>query len=96
MDNTMLPEEREIGECVCGENQGPQIRLFWSGVFLLPGRYCSPVLKEYVMDKKELAYAKQTVLVVKDWDAFQAVIRSLARILSSLAEISRPVEIKKT
>jgi len=47
------------------------------------------------MDRKELAYAKQTVCTVKDWDAFQAVIRSLARILSSLAEIPRPVEVKK-
>jgi hypothetical protein len=32
------------------------------------------------MDKKELAYAKQTVVSVKDWDAFQAVIRSISRI----------------
>lgn len=30
------------------------------------------------MDKKELAYAKQTVASVKDWDAYQAVIRSLS------------------
>ncbi len=52
-------------------------------------------LKEIEMDRKELAYAKQTVCAVKDWDAFQAVIRSLARILSSLAEIPRPVEVKK-
>ncbi|MGB3211205.1 MAG: hypothetical protein WBB19_10915 [Desulforhopalus sp.] len=27
------------------------------------------------MDKRELAYAKQTVLAVKDWDAFQNVLR---------------------
>ena len=33
------------------------------------------------MDRKELAYAKQTVLNVKDWDAFQAVIRNWARML---------------
>jgi len=28
------------------------------------------------MDKKELAYAKQAVFVVKDWDIFQAIIRN--------------------
>ena len=32
------------------------------------------------MDKKELAYAKQTVVTVKDWDAYQAVIRSITKI----------------
>lgn len=33
------------------------------------------------MDRKELAYAKQTILNVKDWDAFQAVIRQWANML---------------
>lgn len=33
------------------------------------------------MDKKELAYAKQTVFAVKDWDGFQEVMRYLARLL---------------
>lgn len=37
------------------------------------------------MDKKELAYAKQTVNAVKDWDAYQAVIRSLSIIQKSIA-----------
>jgi hypothetical protein len=27
------------------------------------------------MDRRELAYAKQTLLKVKDWDRFQDVIR---------------------
>lgn len=36
-------------------------------------------LKESEMDKKELAYVKQTVSSVKDWDAYQAVIRHLTR-----------------
>lgn len=33
------------------------------------------------MDGKEMAYAKQTVLQVKDWDAFQAVLRHYAKLL---------------
>jgi len=33
------------------------------------------------MDKRELAYAKQAVLVVKDWDIFQAVIRNYKKLL---------------
>jgi hypothetical protein len=33
------------------------------------------------MDRKELAYAKQTVLAVKDWDAFQDVLRFWAKLL---------------
>ncbi len=33
------------------------------------------------MDKKELAYAKQTLLAVKDWDAFQDVLRFWAKLL---------------
>ena len=31
------------------------------------------------MDRKELAYAKQALLGIKDWDAFQAVIRTWSR-----------------
>jgi hypothetical protein len=31
------------------------------------------------MDRKEQAYAKQALLGVKDWDAFQAVIRYWSR-----------------
>jgi hypothetical protein len=33
------------------------------------------------MDRKELAYAKQALFGVKDWDAFQAVIRLWARLM---------------
>ncbi len=33
------------------------------------------------MDRKELAYAKQTLFGVKDWDAFQAVLRQWAKLL---------------
>ena len=33
------------------------------------------------MDRKELAYTKQAVMAIKDWDAFQAVIRGWARLM---------------
>ena len=33
------------------------------------------------MDRKELAYAKQAVMAIKDWDAFQAVIRGWSRLM---------------
>lgn len=45
------------------------------------------------MDRKELAYAKQTLFGVKDWDAFQAVIRHWAKILRP--ETSTPISAKK-
>ncbi len=44
------------------------------------------------MDKKELAYAKQTLVAVKDWDAFQAVIRSLSQITKLLS----PMKLEKS
>jgi len=33
------------------------------------------------MDKRELAYARQAVIAVKDWDIFQAVIRNYKNLL---------------
>jgi len=44
----------------------------------MPGRIHVLHLKESEMDKRELAYVKQTLFTVRDWDAFQAVIRTLA------------------
>lgn len=35
------------------------------------------------MDRKELAYAKQALLGIKDWDAFQAVIRTWSKIMKA-------------
>ena len=31
------------------------------------------------MDKRELAYAKQSVLATRDWDVFQAILRRVTR-----------------
>jgi len=48
------------------------------------------------MDKRELAYAKQTLLAVKDWDAFQDVLRFWSKLMKpSTAEICA-VGVKKT
>ncbi|MGB3225170.1 MAG: hypothetical protein WBB23_20435 [Desulforhopalus sp.] len=35
------------------------------------------------MDKRELAYVKQTIFAVKDWDAFQNVLRFWSRLIKS-------------
>jgi hypothetical protein len=37
------------------------------------------------MDRKELAYAKQGLFGVKDWDAFQAVIRAWSKTMKPAA-----------
>ena len=34
-----------------------------------------------VMDRKEMVYAKQALCGVKDWDAFQAVIRHWSKLM---------------
>ena len=38
-------------------------------------------MEDAYMDKRELAYTKQTVLAVKDWDSFQDVLRFWAKLL---------------
>jgi hypothetical protein len=35
------------------------------------------------MDRKELAYAKQALPAIKDWDAFQLVIRTWSRVMKA-------------
>lgn len=46
------------------------------------------------MDRKELAYEKQALLGVKDWDAFQAVIRHWSKMMKP--EAHSPTSVKKT
>ena len=36
------------------------------------------------MDKRELAYVKQTLFAVKDWDAFQEVLRFWSKLSKPL------------
>jgi hypothetical protein len=38
-------------------------------------------VEEWCMDKRELAYAKQTLFMVKDWDAFQDVLRFWSKLM---------------
>lgn len=37
-------------------------------------------LLEVTMDKRELAYVRQAVPAVKDWDVFQAIIRNYRKL----------------
>lgn len=52
-------------------------------------------MKEWKMDRKELAYAKQALFGVKDWDAFQAVIRHWARLMKPGIPVNWPLGAKK-
>ena len=63
---------------ICGEIRAPRSFNDPGAFFNSPGQIVLP--GGIKMDKKELAYAKQTVSSVKDWDAYQAVIRNIARI----------------
>ena len=47
------------------------------------------------MDKRELAYTKQTMLAVKDWDAFQDVLRFWAKLLNPATLDVCTVTVKK-
>ncbi len=48
------------------------------------------------MDKRELAYTKQTLLAVKDWDAFQDVLRFWSKLIKPTVTTVCPVGVKKT
>ena len=56
---------------------GPGAFLFAAGPMLFLN------LEELQMDRKELAYAKQALLGIKDWDAFQTVIRTWSRVMKT-------------
>ena len=53
-------------------------------------------MEEWYMDKRELAYTKQTLLAVKDWDAFQDVLRFWAKLLKPTTSEVCVVGVKKT
>jgi len=48
------------------------------------------------MDNKELAYAKQTLFAVKDWDAFQNVLRFWSKLIKPSTTEVCTVGVKKT
>ena len=48
------------------------------------------------MDKRELAYAKQTVFAIKDWDAFQDVLRFLSKLMKPSTTAVCVVGVKET
>jgi hypothetical protein len=53
-------------------------------------------LEECNMDKRELAYAKQTLFAVKDWDAFQDVLRFWSKLMKPTSTADSTVGVKKT
>ncbi len=48
------------------------------------------------MDKRELVYTKQTMLAVKDWDAFQDVLRFWAKLLKPATLAACASAVKKS
>ncbi len=62
---------------------GPGAFLFVAGPMLLFN------LEDLQMDRKELAYAKQALLGIKDWDAFQAVIRTWSKVMKAVDPAAR-------
>jgi hypothetical protein len=47
------------------------------------------------MDKRELAYVKQTIFAVKDWDAFQDVLRFWSRLVKPSTSTACVAGVKK-
>lgn len=72
----------------------------WSGglflLFLAPGPMLFLNMEEWKMDRKELAYAKQALFGVKDWDAFQAVIRHWSRMMKPDDRANWTIRVKKS
>jgi hypothetical protein len=52
-------------------------------------------MEEMYMDKRELAYVKQTIFAVKDWDAFQNVLRFWSRMIKPSTTAVCIVGVKK-
>ncbi len=69
------PRIREIvhKEHVCGEIRAPGPTI-GPGAFFVAGSSVFN-LEEEQMDNRQLAYEKQTLLAVKDWDVFWNVLR---------------------
>ncbi len=59
----------------------PDQILFGPGAFFCRRIESILNMEEWLMDKRELAYARQTMLAVKDWDAFQNVLRFMAKLV---------------
>ncbi len=91
----LLPEDQGESTYICGEIRAPRSTYLIRGLFLY--RRILPVIdmEDFAMDKKELAYTKQTVLTVKDWDAFQDVVRYWAKMVKAFSPVGCLVEAKK-
>ena len=69
---------------------------FGPGAFFVAGSNLFFDVEECNMDKRELAYAKQTLLAVKDWDSFQNVLRFWAKLMKPSTTAVCSVGVKKT
>ena len=54
--------------------QGPQIRKLVRGFFYFPVRHFTQ--RRSAMSQREIVFAKKGALATKDWDTFQAIIRT--------------------
>jgi hypothetical protein len=63
--------------------------------FIVAGSNLFFNMEEMYMDKRELAYVKQTIFAVKDWDAFQNVLRFWSRLIKSSSTAVCIVGVKK-
>jgi hypothetical protein len=89
------PWIREKWRYVCGEIRAHGPNSIWSGGF-----FCRRIetffnVEDRYMDKRELAYTKQTLLAVKDWDAFQDVLRFWTKLIRPSVTAVCPVGAKK-
>jgi hypothetical protein len=66
------------------------------GPFFVAGSNLFFNLEEWYMDKRELAYAKQALFAVKDWDAFQNVLRFWSKLIKSSTIATCTAGVKKT
>ena len=74
---------------------GPPDQTIWSGGFFCRRIKTVYNMEDAYMDKRELAYTKQTMLAVKDWDAFQDVLRFWAKLLKPATLVACTGGVKK-
>ena len=73
----------------------PDQIVFGPGAFFVAGSNLFLTLEEMCMDKRELAYVKQTIFAVKDWDSFQNVLRFWSRLTKPSTTAVCTVGVKK-
>jgi predicted Mrr-cat superfamily restriction endonuclease len=62
-----------------------QIAYSLSGLYAVHTLYHGGI----TMEKNEIAFAKQSLLTIKDWDAFQALMRKYMRLNDAVRNVIR-------